>query len=336
MCGSICALSFSALLDLPLYLANRRKILIELAVVRGTESVFELPGIFGDEIEDAAADTLRWRARACGRQRAHRRRTAARTARADRGSGAAAASRSATRGCSCRRKSNRNRSRPPGARLPARSRATENASGRPLSRATIWSHEMPAMYVGDALLRTCTPVRYEPQQRPWSPAPSSSARPLLCVRLPSSRMSSLYGSSDLSMRGSSPQLAFVGRIPVRASSMPFGTYTNAMRTGALPGSGSQRTPESSHRGTAARSLSPFPAETMRRGSALRESSSLCDLFWLTLVLTGGRFASPRLERKAVDHLVDQRLELDTSTGTSARSIWSTVADRNVPRPRPSA
>ena len=116
------------LLELPLDLADRGEILVQLAPVGRAET-----RLAASCVSSVTKSRMLRRYFACARarfraQHRRRRRTAARTARADRGSAAAAASRCATPGCWCRRRNSRNRNRPPGARPRARLRATGSAS----------------------------------------------------------------------------------------------------------------------------------------------------------------------------------------------------------------
>ena len=111
---------------------------------------------------------------------------------------------------------------------------------------------------------TWTPVRYDPAQRPWSPAPSSRARPLLLVRLPIWIMSPRKASSGFMMRGSSPNAPSCGTFQFFMS-MPFGTYRKARRTGALAGAANAGTIES-RKGSA--TAAPTPLRNVLRGRDL--------------------------------------------------------------------
>ena len=127
----------------------------------------------------------------------------------------------------------------------------------------IWSQEMLAL-MSTVVLRTCTPVRYDPAQRPWSPAPSSSARPLLWVRLPIWIMSLRKASSGFMIRGSSPNAPSCGMFQFFMS-MPFGTYRKARRTGGFAGAANAGTIES-RKGSA--TAAPMPLRNVLRGRAL--------------------------------------------------------------------
>ena len=142
-----CRVLLLGLLNAPLHFAHRIQVIAHLAAVAraqvgaraATRRPARNPACCGSRGSASRALPYRW---------SRRRRTGARTPRADWSRTAAEWSASSRTACCCRRSYSPNRIRPPGGRLRGPVRAKAAASAVPISWARIWSTEMRVLDVG--------------------------------------------------------------------------------------------------------------------------------------------------------------------------------------------